>query len=152
MPKTCAPQTCQRPDAKRAKTNPSHTLDLKQLIPRLVSTHDHTVIGRLCAESLERISQEYEINNRVPVFLKLNALATDPAQPRNSMLGLFFICLDIDIRLKNMMVSVENDCVKAKLVSFFATLRSTVIPKFFCEESTGVDELVTECHDAYLIA
>lgn len=152
MPKTCTPQPSQSGDGKRAKPNPTHTQDIKQLIPRLQSTHDHAVIGKLCVESLERISQEYEINSRVPVFLTLSSFASDSLQPRNSVLALFFICLDIDVRLKNMMVNVENDCVKAKLASFFSTLRSTVIPKFLCEENSGVDDLVAECQEAYLLA
>lgn len=153
---TCTSPKCEkRPVDRAAKRHRAHeasTLDLKQLIPRVMLSQNEKIVRKFCADSLERICEEYEIDINIPTFTKLREFATDSEQSRNSILALFFLCMDIDIRFKQMMLSAESDSMKLKLTGFFTKLRSTVIPTFFCEEEIDADELVAQCYETYLLA
>ena len=155
MPRTCtSPKTNQKIMGRDSKKQRRETceLDLKQLIPRVMLPYNEATVRRICAESLVRICEEYSIDANIPTFQKLAEFAADPEQSNNSIVGLFFLCLDIDIRLKESMLNAESDAMKRKLTCFFTNLRSRVIPVFFCEEEMDADELVAQCHETFLLA
>ena len=114
--------------------------------------YNETTVRRICRESLVRISQQYSIDINIPTFQKLLEFAGDPEQSNNSILALFFLCLDIDILLKGFMINAESDSMKRKLTCFFTNLRSQVIPSFFCEEEIDVEDLVSKCYENYMLA
>ncbi len=157
-PRTCTPPKYQR-DAKpvdrapkRHKARETPTLDLKQLIPRVMLSQNQNIVRKFCADSLERICEEYEIDINIPTFKKLRDFAADAEQSNNSILALLFLCMDIDIKFKQMMMSAESESMKHKLTGFFTRLRSNVIPTFFCEEHIDADELVSQVYENYLLA
>lgn len=68
------------------------------------------------------------------------------------MIALFFLGLDIDIKLKQMMMEAESTTMQRKLTGFFMRLRNELIPAFLCEESIEIEKFVRSCHEAYLVA
>jgi hypothetical protein len=160
---TSTPRTCTSPKSqkdakpvdrapKRHRAHETPTLDLKQLIPRVMLSQNEKIVRKFCADSLQRICDEYEIDVNIPTFRKLRDFAADSQQSHNSILALFFLCMDIDIRFKQMMTSAESESMKHKLTGFFTQLRSNVIPMFFCEEHIDADELVSQVHETYILA
>jgi len=127
-------------------------LDLRQLIPRIMLPENERALRKCCADSLERICSEYEINPLIRVFKTLREFIEDHEESQCSMLALFFLGLDIDMKLKQMMLEAESVLMQRKLTGFFVKLRSEVIPAFLCEETVEIDKFVQTCHEAYLLA
>ena len=155
MPSTCRAPNCQKIPNVLCRESTTQQLDLsdfKQLIPRVVLPYNEKSVRRICAESLARICNEYSINTSISTLQKLAEFAADPEQSNNSIVALFFLCLDIDIQLKEIMINSESDSTKRKLTNFFTNLRNNVIPGFLCEEEVDADELVSKCYESYMLA
>jgi hypothetical protein len=158
MPSTCthANRQCgaraEAPKNKRQKVCTHAKLDLRQLIPRIMLAENERALRKCCADTLERICREYEINPLIRVFTTLREFSEDPEESQCSMLALFFLGLDIDVKLKQMMLEAESTHMQRKLTGFFMQLRNDVIPAFLCEEPVEVENFVRACHEAYLLA
>jgi hypothetical protein len=162
MPMTCAVLQRQKKslsDAahnttsqKRRKLGAQPTLDLKQLIPRITLPHNEACLRKCCEETLHRICDEYTINSSISIFKTLDDMSKDPEESSSSITVLFFLCLDIDLQLKEMMMSVESDAMKRKLAGFFTKMRNEVIPVFLCDEKMEAEEFVRTCQETYLLA
>jgi hypothetical protein len=50
-------------------------------------------------------------------------MTKDPEESSSSIMALFF-CLDIDLQLKEMMMSMGSDATKRKLASLFTKMRT----------------------------
>ena len=135
---TLMPMTCQVPQRqktshanawhnttsqKRRKLGEQSTLDLIQLIPRITLPHNKACLRKCYEETLHHICDEYTISS-------LDDMTKDPEESSSSIIALFFLCLDIDLQLKEMMMSVESDAMKRKLAGFFTKMRNDVIPVF----------------------
>jgi hypothetical protein len=164
---TSMPMTCQVPQRqktshasaghnttsqKRRKLSVQPTLDLKQLIPRITLPHNEACLRKCCEETLHRICDEYTISSSISVFKTLDDMTKDPEESSSSIIALFFLCLDINLQLKEMMMSVESDATKRKLAGFFTKMRNEVIPVFLCDEKMEVEEFVRTCQETYLLA
>jgi hypothetical protein len=162
MPMTCQARQQQKPshaDAghattsqKRRKLGAQSTLDLKQLIPRITLPHNEACLRKCCEETLHRICDEYAISSSVGIFRTLDDMTKDPEESSSALTSLFFLCLDINLQLKEMMMSVESDATKRKLAGFFVKMRNEVIPVFLCDEKMEVEEFVRTCQETYLLA
>jgi len=137
---------------KRQKVCTHAKLDLRQLIPRIMLPENERALRKCCADTLERICSEYEINPLIRVFKTLREFSEDHEESQCSILALFFLGLDIDMKLKQMMLEAESTHMQRKLTGFFVKLRSEVIPAFLCEEPVEVENFVRTCHEAYLLA
>ena len=137
---------------KRRKLGTQPTLDLKQLIPRITLPHNEACLRKCCEETLHRICDEYTINSSISIFKTLDDMSKDPEESSSSITALFFLCLDIDLQLKEMMMSVESDAMKRKLTGFFMKMRNEVIPVFLCDEKIEAEEFVRTCQETYLLA
>lgn len=137
---------------KRQKVCTIAKLDLKQLIPRIMLPENEHALRKCCAHTLDRISSEYKISPTVRVFTTLRELSNDPEESLNTIIALFFLGLDIDIQLKQMMIEAESIHVQRKLTGFFTRLRNELIPAFLCEESIEIEKFVRSCHEAYWVA
>ena len=140
------------PASKRQKACTHAKLDLRQLIPRIMLPENEGALRKCCAESLERICGEYEINPLIRVFTTLREFSEDREEPQSSILALFFLVLDVDVRLNQMMLEAESTPMQRKLAGFFVRLRSELIPAFLCEEPVEVENFVRTCHEAYVLA
>jgi len=159
MPMTCGGAKSQRASqegggGKRPKKSggAQGKLDLQQFIPRITLPQNEASLRLCCADTLERICDEYEIPALVTIFRTLHAFTVDPEESKTSMIALFFLCLDIDVQLKEMMINAESDSMKRKLTGFFVRLRNEIIPMFLCEEQMEVETFVQTCQEAYLLA
>lgn len=158
MPSTCT-HSGREEDArqegsrhKRQKICTHAKLDLRQLIPRIMLPENERALRKCCTDSLERICSEYEINPLIRVFKTLREFIEDHEESHCSILALFFLGLDIDMQLKQMMLEAESTLMQRKLTGFFVKLRSEVIPAFLCDEPVEIDNFVRTCHEAYLLA
>lgn len=159
---TSMPSTCRHAERqqgavakernKRQKVCTAAKLDLRQLIPRIMLPENEQALRNCCAQTLDRICDEYEINPGIRVFQTLRDFCGDPDEAGNSMIALFFLGLDIDIKLKQMMMEAESTTMQRKLTGFFMRLRNELIPAFLCEESIEIEKFVRSCHEAYLVA
>lgn len=142
---TSMPMTCQVPQRQktshanaghditsqnRRKLGAQSTLDLKRLIPRITLPHNEACLRKCYEETLHRFCDEYTISSSISVFKTLDDMTKDPEESSSSIIALFFLCLDIDLQLKEMMMSVESDAMKRKLAGFFTKMRNDVIPVF----------------------
>lgn len=159
MPMTCHGSTSQEQareggENKRQKKEggAQATLDLQQFIPRIMLAQNEASLRSCCVSTLERICDEYGIPPSVTVFRTMHGFARDPEESKTSILALFFLTLDVDIQLKEMMLAAESDSMKRKLAGFFVKLRNDVIPMFLCEERMQVDTFVQMCLEAYQLA
>lgn len=158
MPSTCTHSVRQgdaRPEGfknKRQKVCTQAKLDLRQLIPRILLAENERALRKCCADTLERICSEYEINPLIRVFKTLREFSKDQEESQASIIALFFLGLDIDLKLKQMMLEAESTHMQRKLAGFFVKLRSEVIPAFLCEEPAEIETFVSTCHEAYLLA
>jgi hypothetical protein len=121
---TWMPMTCQVPQRqktshanaghdttsqKRRKIGAQSTLDLKQLIPRITLPRNEACLRKFCAETLHRICDEYTISSSINLCRTLDDMTKDPEESSSSIIVLFFLRLDIDLQLKEMMMSMESD-------------------------------------------
>ena len=63
--------------------------------------------------------------------------------------GIFFLLLNIDRRLKEKLMELHQN--HAKLARFFTDLRQELVTTFFCSAQPVLD-FVVQCHQTYLIA
>jgi hypothetical protein len=168
MPMTCASSSSQEGARKRpgacvhagqrdGKRRPAPAslhakLDVRQLIPRIVLVENEGALRKCCAQTLERICSEYDINPLIPVFHALREFTKDTTESQSSLVALFFLSLDIDVQLKQAMLEAESAAMQRKLTGFFIKLRNDLIPAFLCEEPANIEHFVRECQEAYVLA
>lgn len=95
------------------------------------------------------------------VFLEEEFFGEAPCQPIGVLrayvsravhadkVGIFFLLLNIDRRLKERLMELHQN--HAKLARFFTDLRQELVTTFFCS-SQAVLDFVVQCHQTYLIA
>ena len=95
------------------------------------------------------------------VFLQEEFFGEAPCQPIEVLrayvsravhadkVGIFFLLLNIDRRLKEKLMELHQN--HAKLARFFMDLRQELVTTFFCSSQPVLD-FVVQCHQTYLIA
>jgi len=95
------------------------------------------------------------------VFLQEEFFGEAPCQPIEVLrayvsravhadkVGIFFLLLNIDRRLKEKLMELHQN--HAKLARFFTDLRQELVTTFFCSSQSVLD-FVVQCHQTYLIA
>ena len=133
-------------------TNVITNVNAQHFFSRLFLPLNTHALPSFCIESLQRISVEYKIDNKIHVMKQLKAIASEPNAPRNLLLALFFLLFNIDTKMKTIVLQSESKPTQNKVCQFSLLLRQEITPKFFVEEQQQLYKFVEKCEEAYLLA
>ena len=133
MPMTCAEQTSQR-----------HETDF---VEKITAPANAPYMLQCIDGSLDFLQREFFAGTRCEALDVLRAHAAHA--PHVQQVGLFFLLLNIDIELKQMLMRFDSN--HRKLTRFFLDLRQELVTLFFCS-SHPVLHFALKCNQGYLIA
>ena len=133
------PMTCTR------QSNSQQT----DFIDKIISEVNTRYLEACICESLDFLQAEFFAGSPCDGIERLRryVLSAEPAHAHK--VGIFFLLLNIDRKLKQKMM--DSDRNHPKLVRFFSDLRRELVTDFFCS-AQPVLGFVLKCREGYLIA
>ena len=135
MPMTCTVQSMQ-----------SQNTDI---IDKIISPINERFLEACIEESLASLQSEFFPDAPCESLEKLRSYARRGETAHAHKVGIFFLLLNIDRKLKQRLMHADQN--HAKLARFFMDLRQELVTVFFCS-SQDVPGFVVKCKQGYLIA
>jgi len=133
MPMTCAAQKSQ-----------SRSTDI---VEKIIAPLNADYMQACIYGSLDSLQAEFFAGARSEAIEQLRGYVGGAAHAHK--VGIFFLLLNIDRRLKEQLMELDQN--HAKLARFFSDLRLELVTVFFCS-SQGVPGFVVQCTNGYRIA
>ena len=134
MPMTCTRQTS------------SQNIDF---IDKIISEVNTRYLETCIYESLDFLQTEFFADSPCEGLERLRSYVGRADTVHAHKVGIFFLLLNIDRKLKQKMMDCDRN--HRKLVRFFSDLRRELVTDFFCS-AQSVFAFVGQCRDGYLIA
>lgn len=164
MPKTCpgaqesAGRTHTAGHTGHAHTGHAHTgheqgaahETLPNLIPRLLMPVNHEHLKKICSTSICSVCAEYQLSAQQQTVQTLQRSVGK--QCFTNSLALFFLLLNVDMRLKTAILDGETPAQQAKIANFLMNLRKHLIPEYLSEQRSDTCTFATKCQDAWSVA
>ena len=123
---------------------------LPRVLERVFDRQSTALLRLLVERSLNTLSKTFYSGESAPEIADMRALAA--AESHTTLLALFFLLLNVDIDLKEHILTSEDPSRRDKLVRFMLDLRQHVTMRFFTNDATSPAAFVDMCREFYLLA
>lgn len=136
--------------AASAANKHSHCTRLPNVI--LCFSHEsyNKVLHGIVTQSLDSVLATFNTPQVAREIDRLRAIVADASH--GTLCAVFFLLLNVDANLKEMIVAMDSDANQHKMARFLTDLRNVLAVRFFTNERCTPMIYVEECVDCYLLS